>query len=70
MTGAELVSVIAALGALFSSLAALMTALASYARLGAVHDAVNGQGEALRTVAHSQGFAAGFIEGARPIDPG
>jgi len=65
MTAAELISIIAAIGALISSLAALVTALASYARLGAVHNAVNGQGEALRAVAHSQGFAAGYTERAR-----
>lgn len=64
MTWVELASVIAAAGALVSSLAALVAALASYARLGAVHDAVNGQAETLRAVAHSEGFAAGYQQRA------
>jgi len=59
VNGSELVAVIAAVGALVSSLAALVTALASYARLGVVHAAVNGQGEELRAIAHAEGFAAG-----------
>jgi len=70
VSSAELVAVIAAVGALMSSLAALVTALASYARLAAVHDAVNGQGAELRAISHSEGFAAGYQQRADLASPG
>lgn len=63
MSVTDAIALILALAAMLSSLAAFVTALLTYARLGEVHHAVNGQSERLLGLTATASFAAGKLQG-------
>ena len=69
MTVAEAVTLIAAISAFFTALAAAVVSVLNAAKLDQVHTLVNSQATKFETLARSAGFAEGVSSTSSPKEP-